>query len=99
MVEIHISDIIPLIGIPGPTNGKTVYNISCPCCDDNPRKKHLNINLQKDVFCCPRCLFSGGVFDLYAYYAGVERQNVRRLLLERLGLKDSGSQQDGGKRK
>ena len=89
MVEIHISDIIPLIGIPGPTNGKSVYNISCPCCDDNPRKKHLNINLQKDVFCCPRCRFSGGVFDLYAYYAGVDRKFVREILLEKLNLRDS----------
>ena len=99
MVEIHISDIIPLIGIPGPANGKTVYNISCPCCDDNPRKKHLNINLQKDVFCCPRCHFSGGVFDLYAYYAGVDRQSVRKVLLERLGLKDSGSTYEGSNKK
>lgn len=99
MVEIHISDIIPLIGIPGPTNGRTVYNITCPCCDDNPRKKHLNINLQKDVFCCPRCHFSGGVFDLYAYYAGVDRQNVRNVLLERLGLKDSGSTYEGSNKK
>lgn len=77
MVEIHISDIIPLIGIPGPPSGKSAYNISCPCCDDSPRKKHLNINLQKDVFCCPRCHFSGGVFDLYAYYSGVDRSKVR----------------------
>lgn len=99
MVEIHISDIIPLIGIPGPTNGRPVYNISCPCCDDNPRKKHLNINLQKDVFCCPRCHFSGGVFDLYAYYAGVDRQNVRQVLLERLGLKDSGSSYESSNKK
>lgn len=99
MVEIHISDIIPLIGIPGPTNGKPVYNISCPCCDDNPRKKHLNINLQKDVFCCPRCHFSGGVFDLYAYYAGIDRKNVRQILLERLGLKDSGAKDESSKKR
>ena len=45
MVEIHITDIIPLIGIPGPTHGRTAYNITCPCCDDSPGKKHLNINL------------------------------------------------------
>lgn len=99
MVEIHISDIIPLIGIPGPPSGKSSYNISCPCCDDNPRKKHLNINLQKDVFCCPRCHFSGGVFDLYAYYSGVDRSKVRSVLLDRLGLKDSGPSCEGsGKR-
>lgn len=53
MVEIHIYDIIPLIGIPEPPSGRHSYNISCPCCDTNPRGKHLNINLTKDVFCCP----------------------------------------------
>jgi len=99
MVEIHISDIIPLIGIPGPPNGKSAYNISCPCCDDNPRKKHLNINLQKDVFCCPRCHFSGGVFDLYAYYSGVDRSKVRNVLLDRLGLKDSGPTCEGSEKR
>ena len=99
MVEIHITDIIPLIGIPGPTNGRPVYNISCPCCDDNPRKKHLNINLNKDVFCCPRCHFSGGVFDLYSYYSGVDRKLAREVLMEKLGLKDSGSTYDGSKHK
>ena len=99
MVEIHISDIIPLIGIPGPPNGKPVYNIICPCCDDNPRKKHLNINLQKDVFCCPRCHFSGGVFDLYAHYTGTDRKDVRKVLLERLGLRDSGEPYESSRKR
>ena len=95
MVEIHITDIIPLIGIPEPPRGKPVYNIPCPCCDDDPYKKHLNINLLKDVFCCPRCRFSGGVFDLYSYYSGVDRKYARRDLMKRLGLKDSGSTYEG----
>lgn len=99
MVEIHITDIIPLIGIPGPPNGRPVYNISCPCCDDNPRKKHLNINLNKDVFCCPRCHFSGGVFDLYSHYSGVDRKNARDVLMEKLGLKDSGPSYEGSNQK
>lgn len=43
----HMSDIIPLLGLPYPPYGRSAYNISCPCCDDNPRKKHLNINLKK----------------------------------------------------
>ena len=99
MVEIHISDIIPLIGIPDPPNGKAIYNIPCPCCDDDPYKKHLNINLNKDVFCCPRCHFSGGVFDLYSYYSGVDRRYARDDLIKRLGLKDSGSTYEGSKQK
>ena len=99
MVEIHITDIIPLIGIPNPPNGRPVYNISCPCCDDNPRKKHLNINLNKDVFCCPRCHFSGGVFDLYSHYSGVDRKHAREVLMEKLGLKDSGPSYEGSNQK
>ena len=99
MVEIHITDIIPLIGIPDPPNGRPVYNISCPCCDDNPRKKHLNINLNKDVFCCPRCHFSGGVFDLYSHYSGVDRKYAREVLMEKLGLKDSGPSYEGSNQK
>lgn len=88
MELIHMTDIIPLIGIPYPPYGRSSYYVSCPCCDDNPRKKHLNINLQKDVFRCPRCGFSGGVFDLYAHYAGIDRANARETLLERLNMKD-----------
>ena len=39
-----------LIGIPYPPSGRSNYNIPCPCCDDNPRKKHLNINYRKMYF-------------------------------------------------
>lgn len=99
MVEIHITDIIPLIGIPDPPSGRRNYNISCPCCDNGPREKHLNINLSKDVFCCPRCHFSGGVFDLYAYYTGTDRAGVRDDLIRKLGLKDSGPHYEGSKSK
>lgn len=99
MVEIHITDIIPLIGIPGPPNGRRNYNIPCPCCDNDPGDRHLNINLNKDVFCCPRCHFSGGVFDLYAYYTGTDRLGVRDVLMEELGLKRSGPNKKGSNKR
>lgn len=86
MERIQMVDIIPLIDIPDPIPGRTSYNVPCPCCDTNPKKKHLNINLEKDVFRCPRCGFSGGVFDLYAYYAGINRKNAREILYARLNL-------------
>ena len=73
MEPFHMSDVIPLLGLPTPPAGKTNYYIPCPCCDDKPKSRHLNINLRKDVFRCPRCGFSGGVFDLYAYYARIPR--------------------------
>ena len=88
MVRIRMTDIIPLIGIPEPKHGAIKYDIPCPCCDDKPKGKHLNINLELDVFRCPRCGFSGGVFDLYAFYSGVNRKNAREVLLSRLNLQD-----------
>ena len=85
----HMSDIIPLIGLPYPPYGRSNYNVPCPCCDDEPHAKHLNINPQKDVFRCPRCGFSGGIFDLYAYYTGIAREEVRDALIARLDVQGS----------
>lgn len=82
----HMADIIELLGLPPPPANRSNYNIACPCCDTEPYKKHLNINLQKDVFRCPRCGFAGGVFDLYAHYSGIPRKNVRETLLARLNV-------------
>ena len=50
----------------------------------------MNINLEKDVFRCPRCGFSGGMFDLYAFYSGVDRRKAREALLARLNIEDLG---------
>ena len=76
----HMVDVIPLLGLPTPPAGRRSYNIPCPCCDDKPKGRHLNINLRKDVFRCPRCGFSGGVLDLYAAFAGVSREEAYKAL-------------------
>lgn len=76
-------DIIPLLGLPAPNPNRSDYNVPCPCCDTG-RRKHLNIHLGKNVFRCPRCDFSGGVFDLYAHMTGIDRQKVRDELNKRL---------------
>ena len=81
----HMVDIIPLLGLPTPPAGKSSYNIPCPCCEDKPKGRHLNINLRKDVFRCPRCGFSGGVLDLYAFYAKIPREKALEELLDRKG--------------
>ena len=86
MEQFHMSDVIPLLGLPTPPAGKISYYIPCPCCDDKPKSRHLNINLRKDVFRCPRCGFSGGVFDLYAYYARIPREQVLSALRDRLSV-------------
>lgn len=85
----HMWDVISLLGIPMPPSGRSSYYVQCPCCDDNPRKKHLNINLKKEVFRCPRCGVSGGIFDLYSMYTGVSRDKVRETLVDRLGVPEN----------
>ena len=81
----HMVDVIPLLGLPTPPAGKNSFNLPCPCCDDKPKGRHLNINLRKDVFRCPRCGFSGGVLDLYAFYAKIPREKALDELLDRKG--------------
>ena len=90
MERIRMTDIIPLIGLPEPPCERPSYNVPCPCCEEDPTKKHLNIHLEKDVFRCPRCGFSGGVFDLYAYFTGINRKNAREILYARLHLDAAG---------
>lgn len=87
----QMNDILPLLPVSQPPYGKTAYNIPCPICDaPGSRGRHLNINLKKNVFCCPKCgEFSGGVFDLYAYYEGVPRCDVLKLLRNILGDTES----------
>ena len=80
METIHMADIISLLLLPNPQRGQSSYYIPCPNCDKG-KDRHLNINLIKDVFRCPRCGFSGGVFDLYCRYTHYPRENVRIELL------------------
>lgn len=84
----HMTDVISLIGISVPAQGRSSFYVQCPCCDDSSRKKHLNINLRKEVFRCPKCGVSGGIFDLYSLYTGIPRDKVRKALAERLGSPD-----------
>lgn len=84
--EYTMWDVIPLIGIPYPESGRSSYYVSCPCCDYNSRDKHLNINLVKNVYRCPKCGISGGVIDLYALIMGVSYDKAREVLRERISL-------------
>ena len=83
-----ITDVILLLGLPAPPHGRNSYYISCPKCDSG-RKKHLNINLVKNAFRCPRCGENGGIFDLYALYTGVDRRDVKKDLDRRFGEGDT----------
>ena len=91
-------DIVGILGLPFPKHGESSYYIQCPCCDDtrDPRSKHLNINLKKNVYRCPRCGFNGGMFDLYAHYAHIPRKEVYNALRKRIG--NIGSSDDDHKK-
>ena len=51
----------------------------------------MNINLKKEVFRCPRCGASGGIFDLYALYTGIPRDEVRKAILAQVGVPENAS--------
>jgi hypothetical protein len=99
MNTFHMADILPLLPLPHPPSGKSSYYVPCPYCDGRGRKgdKHLNINLAKDVFRCPRCDWNGGIFDLYAYYTNTSRENVRNELERRIGRGDRRPASDRGR--
>lgn len=81
--ELNISDVLSLCGI-FYERDKTSFYIQCPCCDEKPYKKHLNVNLKKNVFRCPRCGVHGGVLDLYSLLANVNRENAYKSLCEKI---------------
>lgn len=81
-------DVVALLGLPVPPGGRVSFNINCPCCDTN-NKRHLNINLQKGVFKCPRCGFGGGMLDLYAHYTGMDKKQSYRAIADRLHVDGS----------
>ena len=89
MDKIRMWDVISLLGIAYPPSGRSSYYVQCPCCDETSNKKHLNINLKKEVFRCPRCGISGGIFDLYSMYTGVPREEVRRAIIKQLGMPEN----------
>lgn len=78
-----IYDIISVLRLDNPPRDRKDYYIACPCCDGNSRSKHLNINLEKEVFRCPKCGISGGKYDLYTLYTGVPKEDVYETLENR----------------
>ena len=74
-------DILPLLPV-GPANNNRSINVPCPACND--QKRHLNINLEKNVYRCNRCGEYGGVLDLYCLYYPQERASAFNEISTRL---------------
>lgn len=55
-------------------------NILCPECSKRHSggRRTFNLNFEKNVFGCPRCHFSGGVYALISYYTGWEISEVEK---------------------
>ena len=70
--SIPITDVVDLLGLeidPKGRNG-TSFNVKCPfCANARTRKYHMNINTQKNVYFCPKCMDASpagsGALDLY----------------------------------
>ncbi len=81
-----MEDVLPLLGITYPYN-RLSFDIPCPVCDVDRRTKHLNINLRKDTFRCPRCGdVQGGVLDLYALFEGCSRSAAYKAISKGIGI-------------
>lgn len=68
---VPILDVLSLVNI-HPSTSRASFNINCPLCDQgekNHREKHLNVNIEKDVWCCPKCGSGGGAVHLYGFLA------------------------------
>ena len=90
MKEYRMTEVLALLNIGYPA-GKTDFYMPCPCCDHKPKGKHLNINLVKDVFRCPRCGFQGGMADFYAYYAGCSAEEAWERIKRKLSACSPGT--------
>lgn len=58
--------------------GVSDINILCPKCSGQHSSSRLtmNVNYEENVFRCPRCGFSGGVYAFIAFYKGWEVEDV-----------------------
>lgn len=79
---VPITEVCDLLGINAITS-RASFNIPCPICDDNTgsrrQEKHLNINIQDDVWCCPKCGSGGGSVHLYGFFAyGIDPQQLKK---------------------
>ena len=81
-----ILDVTNLLGIM-PRNNKIIsncYDINCPFCGDD--KYHLNVNLSKGVWRCPKCGEFGNAITMYAKYRGICNQDAYAEIIEGLNL-------------
>lgn len=84
MADISIYDAIDKLCLPQPPSNKRDYNIPCPNCDYGSSKrkngKHLNINLEKGAWRCPRCEEGGYTYELVMFFRNCTHQEAKEFL-------------------
>lgn len=82
--DFDISDILPLCKINANVwPGRASIDVNCPFCGDD--RKHLNINLRKNVWRCNKCDAHGGMLELYAQMYDVSTTEAYRQIEKQLG--------------
>lgn len=68
-MELTLKNLLPIFGY-NVIQNRSQQNFPCPVCESGKDGKghHLNVNYQKDVFCCPLCHFKGGIIDFLGFY-------------------------------
>lgn len=84
--DITMYDICDILGLDY-SRRKTDEYFFCPCCDiENTKRKHLNINYQKETFKCVKCDAGGGKLALYMFYTGCpSTKEAFRQISQKLG--------------
>ncbi|MCH5191891.1 MAG: DUF3854 domain-containing protein [Oscillospiraceae bacterium] len=84
MSNVSIYDAIDKLCLPQPPSNKRNYNIPCPNCDygSSSRKKgkHLNINLEKNAWRCPRCENGGYTYELVMFFRNCSHEEAKEFL-------------------
>jgi len=63
------------------TLGRTEVEAACPFCGDKPKRFHLNLNTNKDLYHCKLCGAGGNSVSLYARLQNVSYSEAARELL------------------
>lgn len=82
-IPFSIEEVARVMGLQVKRTVRDQLYCKCPFCDD--RSGHLNINLSKDVFRCPRCGTQGGILDLYAKYHQITKNTAYSELCDLIG--------------
>ena len=80
---VPITEVLDLLKIPIPSTSRSSFYMPCPICDSasgkRKQEKHLNVNIEDDVWNCPKCCTGGATVHFYAFFAhGIDPSELKR---------------------